>query len=344
MAHTYTRLTPSKFLWLALATALTCIIVLSALRDDRYLRFKSLTEPEVIKAGWIYERIHFDPTPIDVVFIGTSRTVAGIDSAIVEQTCRNAGGKYCSSVNFALLNLGRNIHWLLAREVIQARNPRLLVVEVQETEFRALHPLFPYLADPVDIVSAPLVINTSYLPDLGRLPARQISLFAENLALSLFGAEMKFVPSHYRGPHWDDTSKFQSNVVSVAELERERTHLASVGAGKLRLPTPLRQFEYRANIFYLKKLLNLAREKNISICFLYIPTFNRTSTPVFANLYDKFGPTWQVSEEIANRHELWRDVDHLNYDGAVALSKSVGLRIAQGYLAPDASMSVLTTR
>jgi len=319
MDHVYTHLHPSHFLWIVLATALALLIALSALPDDRYLRFKSLTEPEVVKAGWIYERIHFDPTPIDVVFIGTSRTVAGIDSEIVEQTCRDAGGKYCNSVNFGMLHLGRNVHWLLAREVIRTRMPRLLVVEVQETEFRALHPAFPFLADPADIVSAPLVINTSFLPDLGRLPTRQISLFAENLARSLFGTQTKFVPNHYRGSHWDDIDKDQSSVVSVAELERERAYLASAGIAKTRLPAPLQRLEYRANLLYLQQLLNLARERSIEIRFLYIPAFHNTATPIFSNFYNKFAPSWRMPEEIVNRHELWRDVDHLNYAGANAL-------------------------
>jgi hypothetical protein len=344
MDNTNTRLSPSHFLGVVVTTALALLIALSVLPDDRYLRFKSLTEPEVIKAGWIYERIHFDPTPIDVVFIGTSRTVAGIDSEIVEQTCRDAGGRYCSSVNFGMLHLGRNLHWLLAREVIEARNPRLLVVEVQETEFRALHPAFPYLADDLDIVLAPLIINTSFFADLGRLPARGISLFTKGLVPLLFGTQTKFVSDTYHGSHWDDIDKAQSRVVSVAKLETERAYLASATTAKLRLPILLRQFEYRANLLYLEKLLNLARSRHIEIRFLYIPAFHDTSTPIFANFYDRFAPSWRMPEQIVDRHELWRDVEHLNYAGATALSSLVGMKIAQEYLAPDAAKADFSTK
>jgi hypothetical protein len=336
-----TVLSPSHFFGVVFATTLVVLIALSGLRDDRYLRFKNLIEPEVVKAGWIYERIHFDPTPIDVVFIGTSRTVAGVDSEIVEKSCRDNGGKYCNSVNFGMLQLGRDLHWLLAREVMQARTPRLLVIEVQETEFRALHPAFPFLADALDIVTAPLVINTSFFPDLGRLPARQISLFAQKFALSLFGMQTKFIPGHYRGAHWDNTGRDQLSMVSVAELERERAYLTSAMAAKLRLPTPLQKYEYRANIIYLEKILNLARERNVEVRFLYIPTFHDASTPAFAKLYDEFAPSWWIPEEIVVQHELWRDVDHLNYAGATALSLLVGMKIARG---SDASISGSTLK
>ena len=338
----------SHFSLMVFATALAILIAACSLPHDRYLRFQSATDAAIVKAGWIYERIHFDPTPIDVVFIGTSHTVFGIDSEMVERVCREAGGKRCASVNFGLQHLGRNVHWVLAREVLQTRKPRLLVVEVQETEFRALHPAFPYLADASDLVSAPLVINTSFFPDLARLPLRQITLFSQSRAPSLFGVREDFVPALYRGPHWDDTfaemgssehpivnSRPRTGVISVAELERERVHLESTNDANLRLPEQLRPLEYRANLFYLEKLLNLAREKGIEIRLLYMPTYHGPQTPAFAFFYDKFTSIWRIPREIVDRHELWQDIGHLNHAGAVALSEWLGAEIAKDAVLDD---------
>lgn len=335
-------LSPSHFFWILLAAALAVLVGICVLPHDRYLRFQSLTDSAVVKAGWIYERIHFDSTPIDIVFIGTSHTVFGIDSEMVERACRDAGGKNCGSVNFGLQHLGRNVHWLLAREVMQARKPRLLVVEVQETEFRALHPAFAPLADASDVVWAPLVINTSFLPDLVRLPLRQISIFAQSRAPSLFGVHREFIPALYRGSHWNDTfvemgslehpvahPRPRTDVISVAELERERAHSESADDARLRLPALLRPLEYRANFLYLEKVLNLAREKNIEVRFLYMPAFDGARTPVWASFYDRFAPTWSIPREIVDRHELWLDVAHLNYAGATALSAWLGAQLAK---------------
>lgn len=340
----HTLLRPAVFLSIVLATTLAVLITVSALPDNRYVRFKKLTEPEVIKAGWIYERIHFDPTPIDVVFLGTSRTVAGIDSGKVEQSCHDVGGKYCSSVNFGMLHLGRNLHWLLAREVIESRKPRLLVVEVQETEYRALHPAFSYLADELDLVAAPVVINTSYFTDLGRLPARQISLFAESAAPGLFDIHTEFDRSHYQGPHWDDADKNPSSVVSDEQLESQRAHMAAIEDAKVRLPAPLQKLEYRANVIYLERLLDLARQKNIEIIFMYLPMYHDAKLPLFADVYDKYGATWWVPGEIRDHHELWRDVNHLNFDGAAALSTFIGAKLARLHPLPDAASPALTAR
>ena len=46
-----------------------------------------------------------------------------------------------------LQQLGRDLHWLLAREVLETRKPKLLVIEVTESEPRSMHPAFPYLDD-----------------------------------------------------------------------------------------------------------------------------------------------------------------------------------------------------
>ena len=336
-----------RFCWVVLATASIALATACSLPDDRYLRYQTLTDKEVVKSGWIYERIHYDPTPIDVVFIGSSHTVFGIDSEKVERVCREAGGERCASINLGLQHLGRNMQWLVAREVMQTRKPRLLVVEVQETESRALHPAFAFLADASDVISAPLVVNTSFFPDLAGLPRRQISAFAQSLAPSLFGEHREFLPSLYRGAHWDDVFAEKGSsahpiahpaarvgAASVAELDRERGHLESEDRSRLRLPGPLQPLEYRANLLYLENLLTLAREKNVEIRFLYMPSYHDAQAPAFASFYAGFAPTWDMPREIADDHDLWLDVGHLNYAGATALSVWLGAQISKSTSVP----------
>ena len=50
---------------------------------------------------WIYERIHFDPRPIDVVILGPSRSQLGFNPAAIEQQS-GAHGKQVNVVNFAI--------------------------------------------------------------------------------------------------------------------------------------------------------------------------------------------------------------------------------------------------
>lgn len=342
MAPFVSQRTPLRFLGAVIAIGVVILAVACALPHDRYLRYQNLTDPAVVKSSWIYERIHFDPTPIDIAFVGTSHTVFGIDSQVVEHACLDAGETRCHTVNLGLEHLGRNVHWLIARELLASRTPRLLVIEVQETEFRALHPAFGSLAEPGDIISAPIFINTSFVTDLVHLPLRQMTLFVHTLAPRLFGEHEAFISSLYRGSHWDDTFASlgspqhpiasptpRTRGATTAELERERIQSAAADENNIKLPAVLRPFEYRANLIYLDKLMTLAREKNVEVRFLYMPSFAVTAPPRFSALYASFAPSWQVPDTILSQPALWSDIGHLNYDGAVTLSTWLGARIAE---------------
>ncbi|MBC7637377.1 MAG: hypothetical protein H7251_17450, partial [Acetobacteraceae bacterium] len=191
------HLSPGQFLGLLAGAIMLIVVGICLLPHSRFVRFNNLTEPAVIKAGWIYERIHHDQTPIDIMFIGTSRSVFGVDSAGVESAYRQATRQNLHVVNFAMQHLGRDLHYLLAREALLNRTIKLLVLEITEDEPRDLHPAFGPLADVSDILLAPLIINVSYFANLGRLPLRQMQLFLRTTLPGVYGTTLKFTPAKY---------------------------------------------------------------------------------------------------------------------------------------------------
>jgi hypothetical protein len=332
---------PKRFFALTAALILAIIAGACLLPHDRHLRFASLQEPAVVKAGWIYERIHDDPTPIDVVFIGSSHSVFGVDSAEIERNVRGLIGQDVHVVNFALQHFGRDVPWLLAREAIKARKVRLLVVEVPEDESRAMHPAFASLADPSDMLTAPLVVNVSYFPDLALLPLRQISLFLSTMLPGAYGAAPGFNPIQYRGAHWDDTWAEEGSTVapihpvrprntspSAAEMERERVHWAQLTASKLSLPPTLSWLEWRANLQYVDRIAALARRHSVALCFLYLPTYRGPAQPTQVTAYEKLAPIWYPPPKLLADRALWSDINHLNYYGARALASWLATRLA----------------
>ena len=150
------------------------------------------------RLGWIYERIHFDPTPIDVAFIGTSHTMNGIDAgavaeAITQVSNGSSSGSHAVHVtNLAIPEYGRNLHWLIARELLENRKVGMLVLEIFETETRKPHPLFVYPAEVSDVLDAPLFVNLNYFHDTVRLPYRQLSLFIKTQWPEQFGLRERF--------------------------------------------------------------------------------------------------------------------------------------------------------
>lgn len=322
----------SRFL---VAIAVTAVLVLGALAllpDDRYARFAhaSTESPHYLRIRWIYERIHFDRTPIDVAFIGTSHSQSAIDSRIVEEAMR-ARGQDVHVVNFAVPHLGRDLHWLLGRELLENRTVRELVVEVQDYEPRAPHPAFQRLGSVRDLVTSPVVINTGYLDNLVRLPRREVDLALPGIN----GTDApRFVPERYDGAHWDDTAVLHGFTAPrtaaypeaklVADAAMLRTQLANNDALARRFAMPDGcSLLLRYNRHYLDALLRLAREKGVHVTFLYLPFFAGPATPPKAAYYDVFGETLTPGAILADP-AIWLNVDHLNVHGARRVSRWIG--------------------
>jgi hypothetical protein len=341
---------------IAVIVATTVFLVVGAcmLPHDRYLRFKSSTDSEFAKFGWVYERIHFDRRPIDVAFFGDSRTMLGVDSALVEQSFANASGQTLNVVNFSHTGVGRDLDYLTARELLQNAHARLLVIGVSKTEGGTLDPAFELLADPRDLWKATLLVDPRYATELLRLPSRQLTLLARTMAPKLLGGSGQFNPATYRGPHWDnpelefgDHGLFRPSVYeetsSEGEVKADQQKKAKLmWAPNAHLPlavqAKLRRLKNRASLFWLSKLLDLAKQMNVPVRFLYLPAWRDHVVPEQADFYGGYAPTWSYPSAI-DRIDWWYDSTHLNRNGSIAFSDWLGRRLAE-YFQEQQSASV----
>jgi hypothetical protein len=323
--------------------ALTCMVLLP---HDRYVRFQDVRSEAWARLGWIYERIHFDPTPIDVAFIGTSHTLNGVDAAAVGQKIEEIGRKSGLEVNAThLTNLafpayGRNMHWIIARELLENRKVGILVVEIFENETRKPHPMFIYPAEVSDILDAPLFVNLNYFHDVIRLPFRQLSLFIKSLWPEQFGLKRQFDPSHYDGETVDNTRVVQVNGKAITAVRNNRMDISALDAvAKQRqsdknfhmMGPYLESLEYRYPRYYVSEILDLANRRHVPVLFLYLPGYGQVDYPVDTKPYDGRGKIITVND-ILRKSENWTDVDHLNLFGAAELSARLGTVLADDVL------------
>lgn len=324
--------------------ALAGIVALAALAGslaiphDRYIRWQEMRSEAWARLGWIYERVHFDETPIDIAFIGTSHTMNGVDGAAVQAALAEAGGGCRHVVNFAFPSYGRNMHWLIARELLEHRTVRTLVLEVFENESRKAHPLFVNVADVSDVLQAPALINLNFLTDIAQLPARQVMLGLKTLLPERFGLHRQFDPSHYDGPDVDNTRQVQvggvaltplrDRVLPPGQLERAAER-ARAAKNTNMLGARFEALEYRYPRYYLDRILDLARQRGVTVKFLYLPSYayvlGGTRNPA---LYAGRGEMLTTGDLLANA-DYWYDPDHLNLQGAAVLSAELGRRLAE---------------
>lgn len=324
---------------LAAAVAVAALAGSLAIPHDRYIRWQEMRSEAWARLGWIYERVHFDRTPIDIAFIGTSHSMNGIDGAAVQAALTAAGGGCRNVVNFAYPSYGRNLHWLVARELLEHREVRTLVIEVFENESRKAHPFFINVAEVSDVLEAPLLINLNFFTDIAQLPARQVMLGLKTLLPERFGLRRRMDPAHYDGPDVDNTRHVQVGGTALTPLRERVLPPGQLEAAAARarsakntnmLGERLEALEYRYPRHYLDRILELAKQRGVTVKFLYLPSYAYVlGEPRDPSLYAGRGEMLTTGKLLADTG-YWYDPDHLNLQGAAVLSAELGRLLAEG--------------
>jgi len=326
-----------KFLMGLFATSLAALLGMIALPHDKYLRYESLNDHTAPNAYWIYQRIHNDPAPIDIAFIGTSRTGRSVNTERLENDLA-ARGVHAKAVNFHIVKTGRDMHYVIAKELLTHRQVKLLVVEMTELEDRTPHPDFIFLADPQDVITAPLFINLRYFYNLARLPGRQVDLFLETHLNQLGLRHPDFVAPPYQGSNLDWTEYLDTldgkrhpltTQHSYQDMQKIRMEQEAAITPPV-LPKSFAPFEFRVPRYYIDRILTLAKQHGTTVVFLYAPRYGGPAMPppyeqIYAQRAELINP-----QPLLEGFQLWADATHLNSSGSKILTDYLAEAIAQG--------------
>ncbi len=128
-----------------LGIGVICAAAAAALPDNEYQRWQLLAHTSQRRVLWLYQRLHYDPTPVDVALIGTSRMGAAVDVPRLARELAGAG-RPATVLDLSLPESGRDLHWVLAQQLFATKRPKLLILGVIEQPARTGHPGFKYLA------------------------------------------------------------------------------------------------------------------------------------------------------------------------------------------------------
>jgi len=333
-------LSPAAFVFAAIVLTLSLLSLSIVTPQNDYYRWQELTSGTTRKADWIYERLHFDPAPIDVALIGTSRTGGGLSGPDIEAAYCKATGRTIRVANLSLPETGRNLQYVIAKEAMRTKAPALTVVELNETEPFKQHRGFVILADTADVLSAPIIANINFFPDLVRLPGRQAILFFRTLA-GRGAVRDKFEPSAYPGRDVDRTREmwsldgdFVSRFVAM-----QRDELDSLYAGRANKLTTilehskkLLQIEYRVPRIYLKKIRALADENSLSVAYSFIPAWREPVLPEKTkSALGVDGPIIDLGGSIAEDPGMWLNPTHVNAWGAEKITARFADQLSKYY-------------
>ena len=268
---------------------------------------------------WVYKRLFEVETPVDVAFVGTSKTMCGIDDRLLERRLLEEKGVEVHVANLGLCRIGENLHYLLVRDLLEQKQPRLLFVEAPQRLLAASHPHFPYLArDLGDVLGAPMTINGDYFSDLAEF------------AWWRWTSERNAWLGHYEDYSTfleDERHSFMEvandQVADPATLEndwnRRRYRAEQPPAGFLQgIGYFLDQYPPQT---YLRRMADLAEERGTKLVFLYTPAYGAANKmPREQGFYRETASLALPPDSVFNRQDFFFDPDHLNQRGAASLT------------------------
>lgn len=308
-----------RFALVTLATALAFALAAAALPHNPYIRYQSVSGTIFERARWFYERIHFDDTPIDVVFIGSSRTARGVITPDLEGRLAEAGIE-AHLVNFSLPASGFDIRYVLAREALETREVKLLVISLVEQFPREGHQAFGDLATTGEVLTSPWLVNRNLPVNVLRLPARQIGLAAASWAPDAFGYDRAVDPSTYPGASVDHRAfnpgqaEGPKTPADIAALDRESRFRRGDLTRPL-LPGALADIEFGVPRGYIRRIAALAEEQGAQLAFLYLPFYGGFEEPLEKAWLEQYGPVLEA-RFLKDDPMNYNDVAHVSQKGA----------------------------
>ena len=309
---------------LALALIFNAAICLLPENDYQKWQLQSATR-------WTYERIHFDPKPIDIAILGPSRAQLGLSAAAVEEQLAK-DGKHANVVNFALPGAGRDIQWAIVNELFKAKSPKVIVLEVDEEPYPFGHFFFKFAAPAEAIAFPPTPFLHNYLYNLAYLPVRKLTLFGANLFPDLFGIPKQFDPEHYAQTRTDYSTSFIGEFGKRVDMEHPVPRATLLAEPRVPFPDTLmtRAFNWLSggeDHLFTQKIVRDAKAHGAQVVFVYLPMFEGPRTISDQHFLQQFGPVLNYGD-LAPRDELFENWSHLNHAGAITASARLANAIA----------------
>ena len=316
-----------------------CVLA-TMLPHDRYIRFQQLRASDLFRSRWIYERIHYDKTPIDVAIVGTSRVEAAVSAVVLEKELSAKFGRPIHVANLAMPDEGRNLHYLLVKELLDTHpETRIILLSVSE-QADATHPAFRNLADAGDLLRAPLLINHYFVLDAAILPYRQMSYFLQSKFPRWFGVSRSFRPDYW-GTDFDPTYSFtlpsgkvvdRYLVAPPEKLEAGSRKLTSTLGGTWHEPSAWHRLNNPEEPVYTTRLVEVAKEHCVEVIFVHLPYY-KTPPHIFDDsFYRNLGP-FLDARELSGDPSHYADTEHFNRAGTELVSRWLWREIGS-YLAP----------
>ncbi|HEY2359033.1 MAG TPA: hypothetical protein VGH86_16400 [Phenylobacterium sp.] len=319
-----------------LVTAVVLAVAATLLPDNPYQRFQQLDGTIYGNDRWSYERIHFDPRPIDVAIVGDSKSLIGLSAVEIERRLAEHG-KQVSVANMSLEGAGRNVQWIFVQELLKTKRPSVIVLAVNEQPHPWGHDSFRYIAPASEVWREASYGLHDAKKNLMYLPFRQLRLFAAKIFPGFLGLQDRFDAARYAATPtgFPDRHKNQAGewidlrqTSPREKLLREADQYAGEFGKHSKLPPAVRAVTDADDRIYTELIARAAAEHGVKLLFVYQPAFYHFGPITNRRFYEALGPL-QDNSDLADRDTLFYDWSHVNTGGATIVSDRVADALAK---------------
>ena len=303
--------------------------LLMILPNREYYRWQQGDGAILFRARYVYERIHYDPRPIDVAMVGSSRMEASVRVNELSEGLSRKLGRQVSVVNFGLPQEGRDLQWAVVEQLLSNRSEVKLIVLSAGAESTLSHPGFRFLGDDASIVGAPAFYNPYYLENLLTLPYRRLAYFVQGLWPEAFQLSPSFDRIIHQKRAFDPAESFRmpngelierERVLDPSRIEAQRRAIAETRKHDPKLRYLGLDQRYAIERSYLRKIARLTKEKGVDVAFLRVPVYQGADEQIDdRKFYTSLGPILEPVQ-LAGDYRHYMDAGHLNRTGTAALS------------------------
>jgi hypothetical protein len=321
-----------------LLAGLAALVLTVLLPFSDYTAWQSGAGTDMVHARWVYERLHFDRSPIAVAVIGSSRLEAGISPRALAADLGQRLGRDTPVANLSIFRPGRDLQFEIVEHLL-ATHPEVRLIVLADDGFMAnSHPMYQATAPARGVLSEPLLINTNWFTSVAALPYRALRNCAAQWAPALFGVAPEFAPGDYAGAQFDRTEGYvlPSGEARNGNLRKSQAALAADAKkvlaiqnagliGRVRLLPPA--WQYAVDLDYTQRIAAVARRAGVPVAFVALPMYGPVRLKGDRRLYCRYGPDFDLSF-LADHPGYYQDGLHLNHDGALAASAALAEQIA----------------
>ncbi len=289
---------------------------------DRSFAYHYVTDDCAGHGSWVYNRVFRNSRPVDVAFLGSSRTIHAPMDQLLEDRLHQQTGDSLHVLTLGYCRLGLNMRYVFLRDLLKQKEPKVIVLEVREDASRYSHPVFPYLAEAEDVFKPVIWFNQSVFKD-AYLALETRFEYHKRKWLKITPPEYPFDPRPYGyGP-----SEVQADTNMLRQKKAERINRAA-----RKLQETGRDFHLRFARKYLEKIHQLVEEQGIQLYFLYLPEYGwPLAEPMEIQTYQQYGQVWLPPKAILDNPENWMDDGHLNDRGAKAVTEWLMPLLAEAF-------------